>query len=217
MVLEWHLHVMTHDSSCECRKAASRQASRSTLPIGNGNIIYDVPNSKPFFRALHESYCQLNTTYSYQPLVLIYAFKKRWLQHSYIKCKDYQRMLLHSHNISHTPSVFAPSTMGQSFLTSSMLCMALITVNSVLSAANSTLSRRAMVIHERRSDIPYDFTRVGSPHPDTVMNFRIGLAAKDMRGLEKALYDVSTPGSPSYGQHLSADEVLVDPSMFFLD
>jgi len=72
----------------------------------------------------------------------------------------------------------------------------------------STYSKRAMVLREKRDEVPYEFTETGVAHGDTILEFKIGLAPKDRSGLEKALFDVSTPGGPRYGQHLSAEEVL---------
>ncbi|KAF5392196.1 hypothetical protein D9757_001522 [Collybiopsis confluens] len=68
-------------------------------------------------------------------------------------------------------------------------------------------STRSLVVHESRREVPAQYDHEGSPHPDTVVNFRIGLASRDRNGLEKALYDVSLPSSPLYGKHLSMDEV----------
>ena len=60
---------------------------------------------------------------------------------------------------------------------------------------------------EQRPDIPIGFAK-GSPAPATnILNLRLALKQSDMAGLEKALYDVSTPGSALYGQHLTKEEV----------
>ena len=53
------------------------------------------------------------------------------------------------------------------------------------------------------------FASQGAPSPDAVINLKIGLAAKDWSGPETTLYQVSTPGSDTYGQHLSNDEVRI--------
>lgn len=66
-----------------------------------------------------------------------------------------------------------------------------------------------MVVHESRANIPPHYAREGPPHPETLVNFRIGLASNDKSGLEKALYDISIPGSPLYGKHLNMEEVCV--------
>ncbi|KAJ3802871.1 subtilisin-like protein [Lentinula aff. detonsa] len=64
-----------------------------------------------------------------------------------------------------------------------------------------------MVVHESRSEAPVHYIREGPPHPETLVDFRIALTSMDRNGLEKALYDVSIPGSPLYGKHLSIEEV----------
>ncbi|KAE9385768.1 family S53 protease [Gymnopus androsaceus JB14] len=66
-------------------------------------------------------------------------------------------------------------------------------------------ARRAMAVHEQR-ELPAYFTSAGAPSPDTPINLKIALTASDRDGLEQTLWDVSTPGSALYGQHLSFEE-----------
>ncbi|KIK59918.1 hypothetical protein GYMLUDRAFT_44403 [Collybiopsis luxurians FD-317 M1] len=66
---------------------------------------------------------------------------------------------------------------------------------------------RPMVVHESRRDIPPQYSHEGSPHPETLVSLRIGLTSSNRDGLEKALFDVSVPGSPLYGKHLSMEEI----------
>ena len=68
-------------------------------------------------------------------------------------------------------------------------------------------SFRSMSVLEQRSDIPIGFTKGSSAPATKILNLRIALKQNDMAGLEKALYDVSTPGSKLYGQHLTKEEV----------
>ncbi|KIK69755.1 hypothetical protein GYMLUDRAFT_34144 [Collybiopsis luxurians FD-317 M1] len=70
----------------------------------------------------------------------------------------------------------------------------------------ATPTRRAMTVHEDRST-PSSYASSGKPTDDTVLNLRLALTPVNMPGLETTLYDVSTPGSAKYGQHLSLDEV----------
>ncbi|KAE9409738.1 family S53 protease [Gymnopus androsaceus JB14] len=63
------------------------------------------------------------------------------------------------------------------------------------------------ILRARQSPVPTGFTEVGTPSADTSINLRIGLKAVDNPGLEQKLYEISTPGSASYGQHLTRDEV----------
>ena len=73
------------------------------------------------------------------------------------------------------------------------------------------LERRSMRVHESRSTIPHGFANQGPAAPDTVLNMRIALTQSDPAGLEDALMAVSTPGSASYGQHLTKEEVCIYP------
>jgi tripeptidyl-peptidase-1 len=63
------------------------------------------------------------------------------------------------------------------------------------------------VLHERRDALPKGFVNRGPAAKDSTLNLRIALTSNNLAGLEKALYDVSTPSSALYGQHLSKDEV----------
>lgn len=62
------------------------------------------------------------------------------------------------------------------------------------------------VLKESRS-IPSGFTHVGAAPKDQILNLRLGMVQGNPAGIEKALMDVSTPSSPSYGKHLSKEEV----------
>ena len=63
------------------------------------------------------------------------------------------------------------------------------------------------IVLEERNGIPDGFISNGPASPDTILNLRIAQVSNNIAGLEKALYDVSTPGNPLYGQHLSKEEV----------
>lgn len=73
---------------------------------------------------------------------------------------------------------------------------------------------RNLRVHESRSSVPNGFSRVGSADAATVLNLRLGLVSGGVDKLVETLYDISTPSSPKYGQHLSKSEVngLVYPS-----
>ncbi|KAI0043881.1 family S53 protease [Auriscalpium vulgare] len=64
-----------------------------------------------------------------------------------------------------------------------------------------------MRLHERRAHAPEGFTSKGPAPSDKVLSLRLALKQTDIKGLQDALYDVSTPGSAKYGQHLSKEEV----------
>ncbi|KAE9405293.1 family S53 protease [Gymnopus androsaceus JB14] len=73
------------------------------------------------------------------------------------------------------------------------------------SMAADVPAHRIMVVHEER-ELPDHFALAGTPSPDTPISLKIALTATDMAGLEKVVWDVSTPGNSLYGQHLSYDE-----------
>ncbi|KJA14600.1 hypothetical protein HYPSUDRAFT_194935 [Hypholoma sublateritium FD-334 SS-4] len=66
---------------------------------------------------------------------------------------------------------------------------------------------RNMLVHEQRSAAPVGFVKGTAAPAAKVLNLRLALKQSDMAGLEKALFDVSTPGSALYGQHLTKEEV----------
>ncbi|KAA1474770.1 family S53 protease [Dentipellis sp. KUC8613] len=72
----------------------------------------------------------------------------------------------------------------------------------------------ALHIHERRDAPPDGFVENGPAPPDFIMNLRLALVQNSIAVLEEKLYEVSTPGGPSYGQHLSKEavEALVAPA-----
>lgn len=66
---------------------------------------------------------------------------------------------------------------------------------------------RSLQVHETRAQVPPAFALKGPAAPDTMLDLRVALVQNDMAGLEKALMDVSTPGSPLFGQHLTKEQV----------
>lgn len=81
-----------------------------------------------------------------------------------------------------------------------------------LASANPT-SRTGMILRSKRSDAPAGFAHQGAAPAEKTIPLRIALAQKDIAGLEKALYDVSTPKSANYGKHLSKQQVRWTPTM----
>ncbi|KZT64349.1 subtilisin-like protein [Daedalea quercina L-15889] len=71
-------------------------------------------------------------------------------------------------------------------------------------AAYSAFGRS--VPKSRRDSAPSGFTLTGTASSDTPLTLKIALTQSNPSGLEEALYDVSTPSSANYGQHLSKDE-----------
>ncbi|KAJ7595201.1 family S53 protease-like protein [Mycena floridula] len=67
--------------------------------------------------------------------------------------------------------------------------------------------RRALSVHDTRDAVPHGYTALRVPPDDTMVPLRIALTPKDMPGLTKVLYDVSTPGSSNYGNFLTLEEI----------
>ncbi|KAH9164685.1 subtilisin-like protein [Lactarius sanguifluus] len=61
--------------------------------------------------------------------------------------------------------------------------------------------------------VPHNWECLGPPPPAITIDLHIALQPKEENVLMEALYEVSTPGHPKYGKHLSKDEVakLVEP------
>lgn len=89
-----------------------------------------------------------------------------------------------------------------------LVCAAFVAIASASPTFND------LVVHEQRNGPPSGFVSKGAARADKVLNLRIALVQRDMSGLEERLYDVSTPGSPHYGQHLSKEEVRFSPSPY---
>lgn len=83
----------------------------------------------------------------------------------------------------------------------------LLTIAWLAALALGTPVRRDLQLHEARKSTPNDFSLVGPASPDTTLELRLALVRGNTAGLIDALYDVSTPSSPSYGEHLTKEEV----------
>ncbi|KAI9058090.1 family S53 protease-like protein [Trametes sanguinea] len=75
---------------------------------------------------------------------------------------------------------------------------------SALSAAHTA---RSVQYHETRQTIPRRYSIAGAAPADQSLKLRFALKQSDPDGLIDALYNVSDPDSPKYGQHLSKSEV----------
>lgn len=69
-------------------------------------------------------------------------------------------------------------------------------------------ARSGMVMRSSKSEAPAGFAHQGAAAADQTIPLRIALVQKDIAGLEKALYDVSTPKSANYGKHLTKAQVI---------
>ncbi|KAI9509938.1 subtilisin-like protein [Russula earlei] len=81
----------------------------------------------------------------------------------------------------------------------------LLAISSLVAAAPS---RRANhVVHERRSVEPRNWMKSRRVDPYKVLPLRIGLAQQNLEQLEELLMAISSPDSPSFGQHWSPERV----------
>ncbi|KAI0769591.1 family S53 protease [Trametes elegans] len=78
---------------------------------------------------------------------------------------------------------------------------------SLIAFSQARSEARRMQVLESRSEVPQGFVFSGAAPPTTTLQLRLALTQSDIPGLHKALYDVSDPDSPHYGQHLTKAEV----------
>lgn len=83
----------------------------------------------------------------------------------------------------------------------------LFVLSALLALAAATPVARNMLVRESRLRPAAGFVRIASAPANTTLNLRLALAQSNTATLIDALYNVSTPGNPSYGQHLSKEEV----------
>ena len=76
-----------------------------------------------------------------------------------------------------------------------------------IALASGRVAPRAGMVIRASKDLPVGFAHQGAAPADQVIPLRIALKQTDIAGLEAKLYDVSTPGSANYGNHLSKEEV----------
>ena len=79
--------------------------------------------------------------------------------------------------------------------------------SALFSLALAKPTARSMKVRESRDTVPSGYIRTAAPPADHELKLRIALVQSDPEGLVDALYDVSTPGTASYGEHLSKEEV----------
>lgn len=84
----------------------------------------------------------------------------------------------------------------------------ILVLSTLFSLALAKPTARDMKVREARESVPSGYIRTGAAPADTELQLRISLVQSNPNGLIDALYDVSTPGSASYGEHLSKEEVM---------
>ncbi|TCD64191.1 hypothetical protein EIP91_004467 [Steccherinum ochraceum] len=87
------------------------------------------------------------------------------------------------------------------------LCDAVANIRGSTSCVVSLHNAQKSGFHESRNGPPPGFVFTSKAPADHQFKLRIALEQGDSPALIDALYAVSTPGNPKYGQHLSKDEV----------
>ncbi|KZV99716.1 hypothetical protein EXIGLDRAFT_745985 [Exidia glandulosa HHB12029] len=77
----------------------------------------------------------------------------------------------------------------------------------LLALAASALALGPLRVHELRKSLPSGFVAKGPAAPEEVLQLRFALQNSDIQGLEAALMDAATPGSPNFRQWLSKEQV----------
>ena len=62
-------------------------------------------------------------------------------------------------------------------------------------------------VHENLAATPSGWSQAGTPPQEELMILQVALQQQNLDKLESAIYDVSTPGSSSYGQFMEGEEV----------
>ncbi|KAK1751148.1 subtilisin-like protein [Echria macrotheca] len=73
----------------------------------------------------------------------------------------------------------------------------------VLTAATAASAR----VMDRLTETPKGWSRIGSASQQDPVTLRIGLRQQHAQALEQAVLEMSTPGHPNYGMHMTRDEV----------
>ena len=83
-----------------------------------------------------------------------------------------------------------------------------VAVASIFAGVQAHLrSQSDLQVHESRTVVPPGYSLASPASPETVLQLRVALAQNNIDGLIDALYDVSNPDSPNYGQYLTKDQV----------
>ncbi|KAJ7914167.1 Pro-kumamolisin, activation domain-containing protein [Mycena leptocephala] len=88
-----------------------------------------------------------------------------------------------------------------------MVLAATLLAPLLLVAAAKPMGRRAMIVHESRPEPARGFVNSGVAPVAKELTLRIALKPNNIDGLHTALYTVSEPANPLYGQHLTPEEV----------
>lgn len=92
-------------------------------------------------------------------------------------------------------------------LSASKTLLILSSVGTIVASIEAVSVTASSFVLQDSVTIPSIFQTVGPVPNDWIIDFRVSLTSTNIAGLEKLLYEVSTPGSSDYGQYLSSDEV----------
>lgn len=90
--------------------------------------------------------------------------------------------------------------------------MKLLTLSAALAVGLSSLSEghptRSSVVHEKRDQIPPEWTKLSRAVPDTAIELRIGLKQSNVKYAEELANQISHPKSEKYGKFLTPQQVI---------
>ncbi|KAM0248842.1 hypothetical protein ACHAQJ_009274 [Trichoderma viride] len=90
--------------------------------------------------------------------------------------------------------------------------MKLLTLSTAVAVGLSSLAQghpaRTSVVHEKRDQIPPEWTKVSRAVPDTTIELRIGLKQSNLEHAEDLANQISHPKSEKYGKFLTAQQVI---------
>jgi tripeptidyl-peptidase-1 len=78
---------------------------------------------------------------------------------------------------------------------------------AVFAAALTQALPALAIVHEQLAALPVGWTSTSAADESSVVSFTVALTQQNIDQLESRLLAASTPGSPSYGQYLSDDEM----------
>jgi tripeptidyl-peptidase I len=89
-----------------------------------------------------------------------------------------------------------------------MLSKSFVFLSLLALASSSPMAAYSnMIVHNTRQAPPAGFKATGPAPSDMTFDLRIAMVSNNIAGLEKALYDVSTPGGANYRKFLTKEQV----------
>jgi tripeptidyl-peptidase-1 len=98
-----------------------------------------------------------------------------------------------------------------------VLAFGVFALSTLLVSATDGSIAGHLIIHESRVTIPNGFKLSKAAAPSSILDLKIALVQRDPDGLEQALYDVSTPGRPTYRNYLSKTAVSLHVTKNYLE